>query len=589
MTVEAISATSDAGPPHERLAVPLRRLARWRLLRLTPLLLVVGLLLVWPLIMLAAGSFRTAPPGFVADWSTAAWRQAFDNPATLQAIRNSVIIALVSTTVATAFAAGLAFLSERSDAPLRRWITPAMVLAFATPGLFYAIGFGLVANPYTGFLNTLVQVITGTNWTPLDIETWPGLLAVVTLKKTAVIYLFLIGPFRALDPSHDEASLMAGAGPLATFLRIDIPILAPALTGAVLLGVVSGLQTFDMALVLGWPFDLQVIATRIFQFVNEGATPQYDKASVLSLALLAVVAGLSLAQARILGRRSFVTVGGKSRAGARMALGRGRLVAAVLIALYLLVGVALPVGSVLLSSFQPFPGVYSGFSFQSYVDVALIPRLWDSLKLTLLLAFGTGLAAMALAFLVVQGGRWAGPRAAAWLKFATFIPLAMPGVVTALAIGWAFLSLPGLKHLYGTAELVAVALVVCAMPFAVQAIQAGASQIAPELHEAAAVAGAPPHRVLFDVAFRLLIPSFLIGWFMTAVLATGNLEVPLLLKSPGEQPVSAVIYDLNARGEFSAACALLTVTLIVKALIALAGYAGFRAFRNLRPQPGAAR
>lgn len=554
-----------------------RRLSRSTLLRISPLLAVVGLMLVWPLIMLVIGSFRSAPPGFAGEWTLSAWREAFVGPATGEAIGNSVLISLITTTAATAMAAGLAFLSERTDAPLRRWITPGLVLMFATPGLFYAMGYALLGNAYTGLLNNLFQYVTGTTAVPIDIETWPGVLTVMTLKKVAVIYLFLIGPFRALDPVHDEASLLSGAGPLATFLKIDLPILAPALTGAILLGFVSGLQAFDMVLVLGWPFDLQVLTTRIFEFVNEGTTPQYGKASVLSVGLLAVVAVLTFVQARILGSRSFVTVGGKSLGSRRLALRGSRWIFGGLIGAYLLVAAILPVGSVLFSSLQPFPGVYHDLSFRNYVDVLTIPRLLTSLQLTLVLAVVVGFAAMVLALLIVQAGRSSGPRIAAALRFATFIPLAMPGVVTALAIAWAFLSLPGLKQLYGTVELVGLALIVCVIPFAVQAANAAVVQIAPELQEAAATSGALPHEVLVDVVLRLILPSFLVGWFMTAILVTGNLEVPLLLKAPGEQPVAAVIYDLNSRGEFSAACALLAITLLAKGLVALAGYGVFKA------------
>lgn len=564
------------------LTVVARRLGRSPLLRYAPVLAVVAILLVWPLVMLVVGSFRSAPPGFAGDWTLSAWREAFAGPATAGAIGNSVIISVVSTVGATTLAAGLAFLSERTDAPLRRWITPGLVLMFATPGLFYAMGYALLGNAYTGLLNNLFQALTGIARAPIDIETWPGLLTVLTLKKVSVIYLFLIGPFRALDPVHDEASLLSGAGPITTFLKINLPLLAPALTGAILLGIVSGLQAFDMVMILGWPFDLQVLTTRIFEFVNEGATPQFGKASVLSLGLLGVVAALSLVQARVLGSRSFVTVGGKSLGSRRIALRGARWLFGGLIGLYLLAAAVLPVGAVLFSSLQRFPGVYNGLSLQNYADVLAIPRLLTSLQLTLVLALLVGFSAMVLAVLVVQAGRAGGPRTAALLRFATFIPLAMPGVVTALAIAWAFLSLPGLKQLYGTVELVGLALVVCVIPFAVQAANAAIVQIAPELQEAAATSGAAAHEVLVDVVLRLIAPSFLVGWFMTAILVSGNLEVPLLLKAPGEQPVAAVIYDLNSRGEFGAACALLAITLFAKGAVALLGYGAFRSFTAAR-------
>jgi iron(III) transport system permease protein len=551
---------------------PLRRLARSPLVRFAPLFTALGVLLVWPLAMLVLGSFRTAAPGFPGDWTLNAWREAFVGEGTGLAIRNSFLISGVTTACATVFAAGLAFLSERTDAPLRRWITPALLVMFATPGLFYAMGYALLGNAYTGLANRLIQLITGTAWAPLDIETWPGLLAVMTLKKVSVIYLFLIGPFRALDPSHDEASAVAGASPFTTFLRIDLPILAPALTGAILLGVVTGLQAFDMIVILGWPNDIQVITTRVFEFVNLSATPEYAQASALSLGLLGVIAALTLVQARVLGSRSFFTVTGKARDARRLPLGRWGPVFGVLIGAYLLFAAALPIGSVAFSSIQRFPGVYDNLSFASYVEVLQIPRILIALRTTLLLSLVAGLAAMVLAVLAVQAGRSAGPRAAAAIRFTTFIPLAMPGVVTALAVAWAFLSAPGLQQLYGTVYLVGVAMIACVIPFAMQAASAAVAQISPELQEAARISGASGARALFDVVLRLIAPSFLIGWFMAAVLVSGNLEVPLLLNAPGQQPIAAVIYDLNARGDFTSACALLLLLLLVKAAVGFAGY-----------------
>lgn len=550
-----------------------RRLSRSPLVRFAPLFAALFVLLVWPLFMLAVGSFRTAAPGFPGQWTLEAWATAFRGAGTGEAIRNSLAISFITTLAATTLAAGLAFLSERTDAPLRRWITPALVVMFATPGLFYAVGYALLGNAYTGLLNRAIQIVTGTGWAPIDLETWPGLLSVMVLKKVSVIYLFLIGPFRALDPTHDEASLVAGAGPFATFLRIDLPILAPALTGAILLGVVTGLQAFDMIVILGWPLDIQVITTKIFEFVNLSAQPDYARASVLSLTLLGVIAVLSLIQAKVLGSRSFFTVSGKSRETRRLPLGRARPLFGALIGAYLVAAAALPIGAVAFSSVQPFPGVYENLSLRNYAYVLQIPRILDSLWNTLVLALSVGLGAMVLAVLAVQAGRSGGKRAAEVIRFTTLIPLAMPGVVTALAIAWAFVSTPGLQQLYGTIQLVGLAMVACVIPFAMQAASAAIAQISPELQEAARISGASGARALFDVVLRLIAPSFLVGWFMAAILVSGNLDVPLLLNAPGAQPIAAVIYDLNSRGDFSIACALLILVLLAKAGVGLGGYA----------------
>lgn len=550
------------------------------LLRLS-LYLALFCILVWPVLMLVAGSFRSAAPGFDAEWTLAAWTSTFDSPGTGRAMSNALFLSLVTTFAATLLAAGLAFLSERTDVPLRRAITPCLMLMFATPALFYALGYALLANAYTGSANRLLQWVFGSGAAWFDIETWSGLITVMVLKKVSVIYLFLIGPFRALDASHDDASLVSGVSQAGTFFRINLPILAPALTGAALLGIVSGLQAFDMVLILGWPQDIDVVATRIMNFINGSAPPDYARASVLSIALLAIVALLCVLQSRLLGKRSFVTLGGKRGGHRRIGLGRARWPLASLIAAYLFLAALLPIGSVLFSSFQPFPGLYEGFSFRHYLAILELPRVLDAIRVTFAIAIAAGFAAMLLAVPVAQLGRSLPPRRAALLRFVTLIPLAMPGVVTALAISWAVVSLPGLKQMYGTVWLVLLALVVVVTPFAIQVATAATAQLAPELQEAARIGGASAPRALADVVLRLIAPSFLAGWFMAAIIVSGNLEVPLLLKAPGQTPVAMVVYSLHSSGDFSAASALLVVLLLAKAAVGGAGLGLYRLWRRM--------
>lgn len=556
--------------------------ARWRRLRphllLSPLYILLGVLFVWPLLMLVAGAFRTSSPGNQGEWTLAAAATTFASPGIFTAIGNSALLALAATVVATILAAALAFVAERTDAPLRRWITPAMALMFATPTLFYAVGYGLLANPYSGLLNKLVQVLFDTTAAPINVESWGGLIAVTIFRKTAVSYLFLIGPFRALSGMHEDASLISGASPLGTFFRIDLPILAPALTGVVLLGLVSGLHAFDLPLIIGSPAKIEVISTQIYDFLTTYTPPDYGRASFLSVALVLVVALLYWLQLKVLGRRGYTTVGGKA-AGARRFRVRGwrRPAIGIAIALYLLVAEALPIASLFFSSLQPYPGVYSNFSLLNYVHALQRPAVLDALLTTATLALLVGGAAMAIALTVTQAGRAVGRRTTAALRFMTLIPLALPGLVTTLAVVWAYVSVPGLRDIYGTIWLMVLAMIVVVMPLAMQQAHAASAQIAPELLEAARIAGASAGRTLVDVTGRLIAPSFFAGWYIAGVIIVGNLDVPLLLGAPGLSTIAAEVYNLNALGRFSEASALLVILMLAMATIGLAGWGVARA------------
>ena len=77
------------------------------------------------------------------------------------------------------------------------------------------------------------------------------MIAVGVLGATAAEYLLLLGPFRALNPALEEASLVCGAGRLRSFFQIEIPALGPSILGCVILGFVLGMGLLTIPLLLG--------------------------------------------------------------------------------------------------------------------------------------------------------------------------------------------------------------------------------------------------------------------------------------------------------------------------------------------------
>lgn len=552
--------------------------------RLSPLVLLLILLFVWPLAMLVAGSFRSTSPFLPGAWTLEAWAQTFRNPGTLTAILNSVKIALISTAAATALAAALAFLSERTDAPLRRLITPAMALVVVTPAVFYAIAFTALANPYSGLLNDALRAAFGLETPWLAAEGWAGVYTVLILKKTAITYLFLLGAFRALDAAQDEAAYIAGAGPVRTFFSINLPSLAPALTSAILLGVVAGLQVFDPVLILGASQRIVVISTLLMNMVGGAAEPQYAQASVLSTVFVAAVASLYLVQQSYLGRRGFVSVAGKGRSARPFRLRQAGPTLGLFIAAYLLIALVLPGAALIVTSLQPFPGVYDGFSLRRYAEVLQWPRVLEAVRVTAILALIVGGATATFAFATAHVVQGLGRGASAAARFSLLIPMAMPGVVTAVAISWAWLSIPAFHQLYGSIWLVILALIVVATPLASQIASAALSQISPALFEAARIGGASPSQGFFEIVLVLAAPSFVAAWFLAALMVAGNLEVPLLLKSPGLNTVAVVAYNMQGSGDFGQAAALLILLLLAALAIWGAGRAVLRLARSLSPR-----
>ena len=564
-------------------ALPTSVAHRWRAGRMGPwgmalLLVAVAFLFIWPVVMQLMGMFRTAAPGTDGGWSLDVIARIYGSPATYRYLWNSLVYGLATTLLATAMGASFAFLAAHSNAWARSLLTPVMLLVFAAPNLFYAISWSLLADPGTGLLNLAVRTLTRPDVTLFNAYTWTGLIVVQALKLTGFCYLLLLGPFQGMNRSFEEASLISGAGRFTTLLRVTIPLMAPALFGVVIVGIVFGLGTFDIPQILGALANIDFLSTEIFKSISFEAPPDYARASALSLFVMLALAVLLVVQWRVLKAGRFVTVTGKSNRQNRWDLGGWRYLGTAAILLFTLFALLLPLVQLILTSLQPTIGVYK-FSLANYQAVFRDRQTVQAFSTTGLLAVSAGLLAMLLAALLGHVGRHAPRWIERYLDSATLVPIIMPGVSLAVGLLWAYISIPGLRSLYGTFWLALIGVMVAVMPMASRAVRGALAQIARELEEAAAVSGASPLRVLWDIVIRLMSRSFLAGWLVTAIIAAGMLDVPIMLLSSTRPTVSILVYTQLLAGTPTQACALLVLLLVAVMLLAVAA-AALIALRN---------
>lgn len=539
---------------------------------LAALLALVAFMFIWPVLMQLVGMFRSAAPGTDGGWSLAVVSSVYGTRSTYGYVWNSLVYAVATTLLATVMGAAFAFLAVRSNVWGRSLLTPVMLLVFAAPNLFYAISWSLLADPGAGLLNVAVRAVTRSDHSLFNAYTWTGLITVQALKLTGFCYLLLLGPFRGMNRSFEEASLIAGAGRLSTVLRVTLPLMTPALFGVVIVGVVFGLGTFDIPQILGALANIQFLSTEIFKSVSFEVPPDYARASALSLFVMLILGLLLALQWRVLKTGRFVTVTGKVNRQDRWDLGGWRHLGTAAILLFTLFALLLPIVQLVLTSLQPTIGVYK-FSLANYEAVLRDRQTAQAFRMTGLLAVFAGLLAMLLAALLGHVGRHAPRWVERYLDTATLVPIVMPGVSLAVGLLWAFLSVPGLRAMYGSFWLALVGILVAVMPMASRAVHGALAQIARELEEAAAISGAPPARVLWDIVIRLMSRSFLAGWLVTAVIAAGVLDVPIMLLSSSRPTVSIQVYTQLLAGAPTQACALLLLLLAVVMLLAVAAVA----------------
>lgn len=526
-------------------------------------------LFVWPLVMLVYGAFRTSPIGVDPRWTAEGVTRVLSDPRTWSTLATSLVYALVITVFAMAIAVFFAAVSTRFDVPLRRWITPAMMVIVAMPTVLYALAWAMLGAGESGLIHKALSTVGLGSLAPmLETRSWFGLIVVTALKAGALAYLIVVGAFRNRNAALEEAARISGASGKRAFFGIELPALMPAILAAALFVFVKGLEAFETPAMLGVPAGIEVYSTHIYGYLRGGLRPDYSAASVSSLVIVLILATLVALQWRLTGGgRSYSSVGGRARAGNLRPAGRARIPLTVAIVLFLLIALVVPTVQVILSAFQPYL-VVSTLTTANIERLLADDSVLKALRSTLTVSAIGGALAVLLGFVVAYAFVRMRSAAGRFIQMASWIPAAMPGLVLGLALLWSVLTTPGGSSLYGTIWLLVIGLAVATAPLATRTLEGPLSQIGVELEEAARVFGGSPLRAIGMVTARILSPSLLSAWFLVGITMSGILDVPILLGSTDTQMVATVSFSYYNNGEPVMAAALYVV--FTACLVALA-------------------
>ena len=231
---------------------------------------VVGTLLPMAALVLVSlskfwtGSFDTST------WTLSSWREVLKAQGVTEAIWNSVFLSVVAAliTIVVAYGAANVLRNRRQH----RIIGPVLDFVVAMPLSIPAVIFGV------GFL------LTYTN-EPLKLygTRWVIVLVYVTLMIPFATRMLLSGR-AALGDSYAEAARVAGAGTIRAHMTVLVPLLRPAIGGALALMFVLLTHEFAASLLVRSP-DVQVMGTILYDYYENGG---YPLVAVISLIMVAV-------------------------------------------------------------------------------------------------------------------------------------------------------------------------------------------------------------------------------------------------------------------------------------------------------------
>src|ERR687891_1700006 len=189
------------------------------------------LLLIWlimvPLSVVIWGAFRDGQPGQAGEYTLMKFVEAYQGTLLLT-VGNTMVFALGSALLCLAIGTFLAWVTERTDAPLRPLIYAVSLFPLIAPGVLMASAWVLVLHPKIGIINVAARNLFGIEGTLFDGYSMAGMIWAQAIDQISLPFLLMAAAFRSMDPSLEEASAAAGARFRTTMRTVTLPLLLPA-------------------------------------------------------------------------------------------------------------------------------------------------------------------------------------------------------------------------------------------------------------------------------------------------------------------------------------------------------------------------
>lgn len=536
--------------------------------------LLMSALVVVPVGMLLFTSFRIEEFGEPSYFSLKNYTEFVVSPRILRSIGNTLIVSTGATLVAAIFGIALAWIHARTDTPGRRILEPLTLIPFFLSPYVGAVAWSYLAAPRVGMLNGWARYLFGMAADPFSVYNRWGIIWVLALFFTPVMYLFVIGSLRRMDPALEESARTSGSSLLQTTLRVTLPLATPSILSGAILVFVSCAGEFGVPLALGSPFKIETMTTQIYNLTG-GSNIDYNASAAVSTVLAALTLMFVFIHRRIVLPRSYTTVTGKGYRPARIALGRWRVAALGVNLFYLLVAVLLPLLALLLVSISVrWEGRFDprALTLANYAYVFTYPLSARAITNSLKLAVAGATICMALTLMVAYTIHRGRGRSRALLDLISSLPVGFPGIVLAMGILITYIRTP----LYSTLWILLVGYITRFMPYGQRMISGVLLSLSAELDQSSRTAGASWATTMRRITLPLLKPGMVAGWLLLFVIFLREFPISALLYKGGLEVTSVAVWYFveHETAVRTAAMAMVQVGLLLGAIALFRRLAG---------------
>ncbi|MXZ34689.1 MAG: ABC transporter permease [Acidobacteria bacterium] len=232
-----------------------------------PILVIVPLSFnVEPYFTFTEGMLSLDPQAYSLRW----YRTVAEDPEWLRALANSLVIGFAATALATALGTLAALGLSNPAMPGRSLAMSLLISPMVTPVIISAAGMFF-------FYSDLGLA-----------QTYPGLILAHTALGTPFVVITVTATLSGFDPNLTRAAASLGAGPVRTFRRVQLPLIAPGVISGALFAFATSFDEVVTVLFIGG-LDQRTIPRQMWAGIREQISP-----AILAVATVLIAFALLL-------------------------------------------------------------------------------------------------------------------------------------------------------------------------------------------------------------------------------------------------------------------------------------------------------
>lgn len=500
---------------------------------------------------------------------------AMDSNALQRALWHSVQSAGLSALCATIFGTVLALIIGLTDVRARGLLVFLILLPMMIPPHVTAIAWLQAMGPGSPLLKMLG--LAPPPGSPHPMHGLGGLVALLTIQHTALVFLILRAALRGFPREMVEAARLAGAGMGRILWRVILPLLAPALLAGFMLAFTAALGNFGINALIGIPARYTTLPVLIWQRLAAFGPGMLPGVAVIAI-ILALLTVTVLSLQLFLTRRLRTQISGLAQTPLAHPLGVFRPFVELGLWIVVVATLVLPLTALVATSLVPTYGVplsATTVTFANYAEILF--RQSVTVRAFANSTFIASSAAILIAILAIALGHFMTHGSRSSQRFASIaagqaeMAYAIPGLVISVAFILAFLQpLPVLGlRLYNTLWIILLAYVAAFLAIGLKPVVAAFAQMDSSLDDAGRVSGAGFARRMLRISGPLAAPAAASGAMLVFLTAYNEVTVSSLLWSTGNETIGTVIFNYENGGYTTLAAAMSVVTVLATIVLML--------------------